>query len=120
MTAKIYQDMQLLGQKLFTAFNQGEIAYVVDTPGSGPADDPGEPTSVTTVFPGATARGVSFKFLKNSAVLTTDLEIHLPGGIVDIEPEGYMMVDGTPLKIVQIERQPSAGVVVAWTVIARK
>jgi len=116
-----YQKMQKTAQGLFEKFNQGEIRYVIETPGNGPADNPGAPDVSITPLPGATARGVSFKFLNNSGILATDQEIHFAGGIVEPQPQGYFTLDGaTKLKIVEIHRQPSAGTVVAWTVIARK
>lgn len=120
MSQDFYQKMQNTAQTLFKKFNQGQIAYVIETPGTGPADNPGTPTPVTIPLTGATARGVSYKFLKNSDVLTTDLEVHLPGGIVDVKPQGYFTIDGVPHKIVQIERIPAAGIAVAWTVVVRK
>lgn len=114
-----YLDMQNLAGDLLTEFNQGEIAYVIETPGSGPADNPGSPTPVTTPFPGATARGVEFKYVSGD-VLVTDLQIVIPGGIVEPEPQGYFTVDGVRYKIVEIKRLPAAGTPVSFIVIVRK
>lgn len=115
-----YSDMQNVAKSVLKDFNQGEIAYVQMVPGNGPADNPGSPTPVTTVFEGATARGVEWKFLSNTNVLASDLQITIPGGIVEPEPEGYFTVDGTHYKIVEIRRTPAAGTVVTYTVIVRK
>lgn len=115
-----YQDMQNVAKGLFKSFNQGEIAYVELTPGTGPADNPGAATETTTVLAGATARGVEFRFVKGSNVLATDLQINFAGGIVDPEPSGFFTIDGVRYKSVEIHRIPAAGTVVAYAVIVRK
>jgi len=48
------------------------------------------------------------------------LQITLPGGIVEPQPEGYFTVDGVRHKIVEIKRVPAAGTPVAYHVIVRK
>lgn len=114
-----YSDMQAIAADLMTDFNQGEISYIIETPGNGPADDPGTPTVTTTDLTAATARGVEFKYIAGD-VLASDLQITFPGGIVEPESQGYFTVDGVRYKIVEIKRMPAAGTVVAYTVIVRK
>lgn len=114
-----YSDMQGVATEILTDFNQGEIAYVIETPGNGSDDDPGEPSVATTPLTSATARGVEFKYVAGD-VLASDLQIVMPGGIVTPEPEGYFTVDGVRHKIVEIKRVPAAGTPVAFIVIVRK
>jgi len=118
--SEFYDEMQAIASELLTEFNQGTIAYVAMTLGNGPADDPGEPTETTTVFSGAVARGVEFKYVKGSSVLSTDLQVTIPGGIVEPTPEGFFTVDGVRLKIVEVHRIPATGTAVACTIIVRK
>lgn len=114
-----YSDMQAVAKDVLTEFNQGQISYVVNIPGNGPADNPGEPTPTTTPLPFATARGVQFKYVVGD-VLASDLQITIPGGIIVPDPTGFFTVDGVKHKIVQIKRVPAAGVPVSWIVIVRK
>lgn len=114
-----YSDMQNVAKDILTGFNQGDIRYVIETPGNGPADNPGPPVISTTPFTSAVARGVEFKYVSGD-VLASDLQITIPGGIVDIQPQGYFTVDGVRYKIVEIKRVPAAGVPVAIIVIVRK
>lgn len=115
-----YSEMQGIANEVLTEFNQGEISYVVETPGTGPADNPGAPTVTTTPLTAATARGVEFKFLTNTSILASDLQITIPGGIIEPAPEGFFIVDGVRYKIVEIKRVPAAGTPVVWIVIVRK
>lgn len=115
-----YLEMQGVATEILSDFNQGEIAYVIETPGTGLDDDPGTPSVVTTPLTSATARGVEFKFLSGSDVLASDLQITIPGGIITPQPEGYFTVDGVRHKIVEIKKVPAAGTPVVFIVIVRK
>lgn len=114
-----YQEMQAVATDLIGEFQQGVIEYVAITPGTGPADDPGEPTETVTRID-AVARGVSFKYVDGTNVVTSDLQTTFAGSAATPEMTGFIQVDGVRYKIVQIVRKPAAGTVVAWTVIFRK
>lgn len=114
-----YLDMQSIANGILSDFNQGVIDYVIETPGNGPADNPGAPSILTTPLIAATARGVEFKFVMGD-VLASDLQITFPGGIVEPQPEGFFTVDSVRYKIVQIKRVPAAGTPVVFIVIVRK
>lgn len=115
-----YSEMQNVAKDVLTEFNQGQITYVIDTPGNGPADDPGAPVTTTLPLPAATARGVQFKFIDGTNVLSSDLQITIPGGDFVPAPEGFFTVDGVKYKIVEIKRVPAAGTPVAHIIIVRK
>lgn len=117
--SEFYLQMQNVAKDILTDFNQGVIQYVIETPGNGPADNPGAPIPSTTPLTSAVARGVQFNFVAGD-VLASDLQITFPGGIVEPQPEGYFTVDGMRHKIVEIKRIPAAGTPVAYTVIVRK
>jgi hypothetical protein len=114
-----YLEMQGVANEVLTEFNQGQISYVIDVPGNGPADDPGAPVPNTTPLGAATARGVQFTFVSGN-VLASDLQITIPGGIIVPAPEGYFTIDGARYKIVEIKQVPAAGTPVVWIVIVRK
>lgn len=115
-----YNDMQALASELLTEFKQGVITYVGLTPGTGTADEPGEPVETPTVLKGAVARGVEFKYVKGTGVLSTDLQITIPADTITPAPQGFFIVDGQRLKTVEIHRIPAAGTPVAYTIIVRK
>lgn len=115
-----YQDMQNLARSVLLEFNQGVIAYVTLVPGGGTADNPGAPTENPIVLDGATVRGVEFRFVKGSNVLSTDLQITFGGGMIDPKASGFFTIDGVRYKIVEIHRTPAAGTPVTYTVIVRK
>jgi hypothetical protein len=118
--ADFFYDMQNVAKQILGDFNQGVIQHVQVIAGSGPADNPGEPTTSTTTLTQAVARGVEFKFLKSSDILQTDLQITFPGGIVEPQPSDFFVVDGTQYKVVEIHKTPAAGIVVTFKVIVRK
>lgn len=114
-----YQEMQAVASDLLGEFKQGVIQYVALTPGTGPRDNPGEPTETPHTI-NATARGVSFKYVDGTNIVSSDLQLTMPGDGIAPEMTGFIRVDGVRYKIVQIVRKPAAGTPVAWTVIFRK
>ncbi len=114
-----YTDMQNVANEVLSDFKQGEIAYVIETLGNGPADDPGSSSLTTTELTNATARGVEFKYVSGD-VLASDLQIVFGAGIIEPQPQGYFTVDGVRYKIVEIKRIPAAGTPVSYIVVVRK
>lgn len=114
-----YREMQGVASDVLRDFNQGVIQYVALTPGDGPRDNPGEPQETPTTVD-ATARGVSFKYVDGTNILSSDLQITMPGDGIAPEMTGFIRVDGVRYKIVAIHRKPAAGTPVAWVVIFRK
>lgn len=117
--ADFYGDMQGIASKLLKDFKQGVIEYIAITPGIGSPDNPGVPQE--TLYPiDAVARGVKFKYVDGSHIVGTDLQLTMPGNGVIPEMTGFIRMDGTKYKIVQIVPKPAAGTPVAFTVIFRK
>lgn len=114
-----YDEMQTVASDLLREFKQGEIYYVALTPGTGPADNPG-PTQEVPTLVNAVARGVKFKYIDGSNIVSSDFQITMPGDGVEPNMRGFIKVDGVTHKIVKIDRKPSAGVAVAYVVIFRK
>jgi hypothetical protein len=117
--ADIYTDLQSVAAGVLGEFKQGTVDYVEMTPGAGPSDNPGEPTP--TYHPiNAVARGVSFKYVNNSDIVSSDLQLTMPGNGVIPTMKGFIRVDGTQYKIVSVKPIPAAGTPVTYVVIFRK
>lgn len=116
----LYDDMQQIASDLFTEFDQPTIKLIQMTPGSGSAFDPGAATPTPQTLKGATARGVSSKYVRNGLAVATDLQVSFAGDNPAPKMTDFVDVNGDRLKIVNIVRKPASGVVIAWTVIARK
>ena len=123
-----YDDMQNVASDVLKEFKQGVIKYVDITPGTGPADEPGEPTENEFTLDGA-ARGVKYKYVQNGFAVATDLQItasmkakNSSGSEVTLNPnmKGFIIVDDVKHKIVKILPKPAAGTTVAFTFIVRK
>lgn len=114
-----YDEMQGIASGLLKEFAQGTVEYVAITPGNGSPDEPGAPTETLTPI-NAAVRGVSFKYVDGANVLASDLQLTMPGDTVVPDPKGFIRVDGTRYKIVQIVRKPAAGIPVAFTIIFRR
>lgn len=114
-----YEEMQAVASELLSEFKQGVIEYVAVTPGTGPANNPGPSTKVPTTV-NAVARGVKFKYIDGSQIVSSDLQITMPGDTVKPAMNGFIRVDGVDHKIIKIEPKPAAGIPVAFVVIFRK
>lgn len=118
--AGFYDEMQAVASELLGEFRQGTIRYIALTPGTGPKDNPG-PAVETPFDLDAVARGVSFKYVDNSAVLMSDLQTTFavrPDMVPDIK--GFIEMDGKRHKIERVIRKPAAGTPVAYTVVFKK
>lgn len=119
----IYSEMQKIAQGLLSSpdFKQGSSFLVKRLPGTGPAYAPG--MSIETLHPiDAAVRGAKFKYLQRNLAVATDLQVTFAASDNLPEPAGNDMVqiDGVRYKIIAIDRKPSSGVAVAFTLIVRK
>jgi hypothetical protein len=120
MSTAFYEEMQKVASDVLSEFKQGAIVYVKTVPGNGPADNPGEPTTVRTTLD-AVSKGVSFKFVSDGLALSTDLTV--TAAVVDgLTPDArdFIEIDGVSHKIVQDVSVPGAGVRAVWKFIVRK
>ena len=109
-------------------FKQGTIKYVDVTPGTGDADEPGEPAENEFTLD-ATSRGVKYKYVQNGLAVASDLQVTASvkakssnGASVDLHPtqNGFVLIDGVKYKIQEILPKPAAGTTVAFVLIVRK
>lgn len=117
----IYDDLQSVTSEIMSEFKQGSINLVQFIhPEDSTPDNPGEPEEVLTELNG-TVKGVSYKYLKDSFITTSDLEIttSVVNGIFPSEND-FLEIDGNRYKILQFMSLPAAGTPCAWKFIARK
>jgi len=118
----IFDEMQnvakgLLGNKEFA---QGDMVLIQNVPGAGSASDPGQAEShrypIVTVPP----RGAKFRYIMKNLAVASDLQVTFAP--IEVEPtvRDFFEVDGLPYKIVHVDRKPSAGTAVAFTLILRR
>lgn len=116
----IYDEMQGVATELFGEFKQGSIKYVeIRAVSGGTPDDPGEPVRFEYTLP-ATARPVSTKYVDGSHIVQTDKQVSMPGGGIDPQMSGFLLIDGVQHKIIGIKRIPEAGTVVSYILIVRR
>lgn len=118
--ADFYKDMQNLASSLITEFNQGACEYVDIQPGNGPVDNPGPAVEVIHPTP-AVARGVQFRYINNTDIVSTDLQMTIPvkDGMMP-KMSGFVRGDGQRYKIVGVRTIPPFGTPVAHVIIFRK
>lgn len=116
----IYDDFQGLTTELMGEFKQGSVILVAVAPGTGPADNPGNPTETEYLLK-ATVKGVSFKYVRQGLAVETDL-IVTSAVLSTVTPDknSFVKIDGVKHKIVQDVSVPAAGTKVAWKFIVRK
>lgn len=123
-----YGEMRDIAASLLKEFDQsngtGEktdgLWYVEVKPGSGPADDPGEPSEVWHKLDGV-SRGVSREYVDDANILKSDLQgtfAVIPD--VMIKAPGYIAADGRKYSIVRLDRIPETGEPVAYRIFFRK
>lgn len=115
-----YDEMQAVASELLAEFKQGVVQLVQSTPGTGPIDNPGDGTTTTTDLD-AVVKGVSYKYLRDANILTTDLQV-IAAIVPDITPtpNDFIIIDGISHKIVQDISTPASDVRAVWKWIVRK
>ena len=123
-----YDDMQGVAANVLKEFKQGVIKYVDITPGTGDADEPGEPTENEFVLD-ATSCGVKYKYVQNGLAVASDLQVTASvkaknsiGTSVDLNPSqnGFILIDDVKYKIQEILPKPAAGTTVVFVFIVMK
>ena len=116
-----YKEMQGIASDVLRDFNQGVIEYITLSSGNGPIDNPGEPTEIKTTLRGATARTVKSKYVDNTIILGTDIQITFSVQTnVNPEIDDFVKIDGIRYKIIKTMTIPSAGTPVAHMIMVRR
>jgi hypothetical protein len=116
----IYDDLQAVASGVLKEFNQGVIKLVKLTPGAGSVDDPGTATRVEYTLD-ATAKGISFKYLKDGFTVVSDKEV-VAAVVSGVTPgiDDLITIDGEEHKIIQDLSVPGSGTRCAWKFIVRR
>lgn len=117
----IYDDLQNVTSEIMTEFKQGLIQLVQFVyPEDSTPDNPGEPEEVLIELDGA-AKGVSYEYLKDSFITTSDTEVTTAviNGVKPSEND-FIEIDGERYKILKFQPIPKAGPACAWKFIVRK
>lgn len=116
----IYDEMQGIASDLLTEFKQGALVYIQMVPvGTGTPDDPAEPISVSHPFNGV-VRPVSTKYVDGTHIVQTDKQLTMPANVTVPDMDGFVDIDGSRHKIVQIHTLPAAGTTVAYRLFVRR
>ncbi len=117
----VYDDARAVASELFAEFKQGTVVYRTLTAAAGATpDNPGTPVP-SDVPLNATARPVSTKYVDNSHIMQSDIQVTIPNDdVVTPTLRGSLVIDGVPYKIIEIMARPAAGSPVTWTMIVRR
>lgn len=116
----IYDDLAADVPAILKKFGQGGIKLIGLTSAAGAADEPGTPTETETSLD-ATARGVSYTYIRSGAALASDLMVtSAPVAGVTPKMSDFIEIDSVRYKIVQIVHLPAAGTKLVWKFIVRK
>lgn len=116
-----YDDMQIVASDVLAEFKQGSVSYIAITPqpGSTP-DEPLPPIPADPVSLNATVRPVSTKYVDGTHIVQSDKQVTFAAGVVTPDISGFIDIDGSRFKIVEVLPVPAAGTVVTYTLIVRR
>jgi hypothetical protein len=119
--ADFYGNLQSVASGVLAQFKQGVIQYVAETPGAGPAHNPGSPTTVTTTLPGAVAIGVEKRYEAQALIVGAEKQV-TSSVVAGIDPKNgdKITIDGVAFRIVEVIKIPAAGTAVVWKFLIRK
>lgn len=116
----IYDDLRDVASDVFAEFKQGTVQYVEMQAQAGATPDAPLPPVAVPHALNATVRPVSTKYVDGSHIVQSDRQITMPNDGVTPSMNGYMTIDGSKYKIVEIMPVPAAGDPVTFTVIVRR
>lgn len=117
----IYDELQQVTKGIMKEFKQGSISIVqFEYPIDSTPDNPGEPQEFIIPLD-ASAKGPSFKYLRDSFITTSDVEVtsSVVNGLTPSEND-LIEIDGERYKILKFDPLPRAGTPCAWKFIVRK
>ncbi len=116
--AEFYEDLQGVASDLMAEFGQGTVRYIHPGAATGPDYDP-QPGTPTAYPVKATVRGVQDKYVDDTYVTASDLQVTL--SVFDREPtnEGVMEIDGREHQVIRVDAVPGAGTTIVWRVFCK-
>lgn len=120
MVGEIYSELQGITAEVLAEFAQGTITYIAMVPATGGTpDEPAKPKEKKYPF-NSVARGVKQRYIDGSNIVASDLQATMPGGIVEPDISGFVLIGTKRHKIVQIDRKPAIGPAVAHVLIFKR
>ncbi len=115
-----YSDLRAVASNVLSEFKQGSVSYVrmQSVVGATP-DDPGTPIEVVSPL-NATVRPVSTKYVDGSHIIQSDRQVTMPNDGIEPKMSGFIRIDGSDHKIIEIMPRPAAGDPITYTVIVRR
>ena len=116
----IYDDVKIVADEVLADFKQGVVNLIQTSTTVGPADDPGSSTETSHTLD-AVVKGVPFKYMNDSFILSTDLMV-TAAILAGITPtiNDFIEIDGVRCKIIKDVSVPGAGGRVVWKFLVRK
>lgn len=118
----IFDDMQKVAKSLLgnAKFTQGSMVLVRNIPGAGSASDPGAAETRRYPVVSVPPRGAKYAYIMKNLAVASDLQMTFAPIEVEPLPRDFFEINGVPYKIMYIDRKPSAGTAVAFTLILRR
>ena len=113
-----YDEMQGVATELLDEFQQGAVVYNHPGEDTGTEWDP-QPGSPTPYPLDAAVRGVQSKYLQDGYISASDLQVTAAVFAIDPVQSGTISIDGREHEIIEIQKLPGAGVIVAWRFIVK-
>ena len=116
----LYADLQKVASGVIGEFQQSQMVYIALSAGTGGTpDNPAEPVETEHAFPG-TVRGAQFKYIDNSKIFASDMQVTMPADMTVPALDGFVEIDGTRYKIVGVDAVPPAGTPVVYRIFVRR
>lgn len=116
----IYDEMQSVAKELLGSddFAQAGIKYIALVKGAGSPDNPGKPTEVLYTIADAVARGVEYKYVDGTQIVTSDGQVTC-GAPQSFTPKigDWVEVGGKRHKIKMCTAVPPTGTPVVYKLI---
>lgn len=115
----IYGDMaDALSSEMDQVFSQGTLVYLELGTDTGPEWDPqpGEPTEYQCK---GTAKGVQSKYIQEGYISASDIQCLVTPFEVEPDNTGKLSIDGKLKEIIQVNRIPAAGTLIAWRIFCK-
>lgn len=113
-----YAELADLASGVLAEFQQGTVKYIAPGVASGSDWDPQQAAGAEHEVK-AVVSGVAAKYVDNTHIYATDLQVTMPTFAAVPTLEGSLSIDGFAYQIVQIIPVPAAGDVIVWKMIVR-
>lgn len=118
----LYDEANLIAKEILSDpdLKQDIVKLIQITPGTGPADEPGQSTETEYTLD-AVVKGAPYKYLKEGFATVID-QMVTAATIDDVTPtkNDFIDINGVRCKIIEDISSPGAGTRVVWKFLVRK